>query len=153
MAFFFKAQTFILARISYLATLAYFLLVNPEKIYAHPFVVALGSGLSPATGTGSEGLVAILLLLLVVDDVMKLSSPQPLHSFMHVLPLRLAVLMLATGISYILKYGPLATTTTFAVLFYDCILTGLTFVSVKEELNENNKTIVRESRGFADHQI
>lgn len=151
MAAFFRAQTLILARISYLITIAYFLLVNPEKVYTHTFVLALGSGLSPETGAGAEGLIAVLLLVQAADDIMRLTGPQVLHNFMHVLPVRLVVLMLATGTCYIFKYGPLAKTTTFAIIFYDTLLTGLSFAIVKEELNERNKEIVRESRGFVDH--
>lgn len=145
------AQTLILARISYLITLAYFLLVNPATVYANPLVVALGGGLSPETPAAAEGLVAVLLILQAVDDIMRLSGPQVLHSFMHVLPVRLTVLMLVTGCCYIAKFAPLAKTTTFAIVFYDTLLSGLTFVLVKEELNEHNKNVVRESRGFVDH--
>lgn len=148
---FFSAQTLILGRISYLVTLAYFLLVSPATVYANPLVVALGSGLSPETPAGGEGLIAILLILQAVEDIMRLNGPQVLHSFMHVLPVRLVVLMLATGCCYIAKFEPLAKTTTFAIVFYDTLLSGLTFALVKEELNEHNKNIVKESRGFVDH--
>jgi len=142
------AQTLVLLRVSWLSSLVYFLLTSPDKIYTNVCVLVLGTGLNPSTGTGSEGLVSVLLSLLVVDDLMRLTGPKPLTNFMDVLPVRLLLQMTAGGLSYLVKWRPLATTPCFAFLFYDTIITGLTFLAVRDELNESNKAQVRESRGY-----
>lgn len=137
-------------RILWLAAIAYFLLRAPQVLYSNKFVVSIGASVSHATGAGSEGMLAVLMLMQVVNDLARLGSASYLNEFMDVLPLRLLFLLLATFLCYIVKWKPLAAAPTVTYLFFDTILTGYTFTVIRDEHNERNKEIVRQQRGYVE---
>lgn len=145
-------QRLVYFRLFWLSTIAYFLIRNPKVIYSSKFVVAIGSSVSTLTGAGSEGLVAVLMLFQVINDLAHVNSVSYLNEFMDVLPMRLLFLLIATFLSYIVKWKPLATAPTVTYLFFDTILTGFTFTVIRDEHNERNKEIVRQQRGFAEQE-
>lgn len=136
-----------------LTSAAYFLLTAPEKLYTNFLVVGIGYVVSPDVGAGSEGWLGVLLLLLAIEDFMRIYGPRPTESFMNVLPTRLLALFVLFVLCYYFRVSALSTGPTFTFLFYDCLLSGWCFLAAREQINEENKKIVRDSRGYADEQL
>lgn len=149
----FRLRTLVYVRVSLLVSAAYFLLKAPEKLYTNFLFVGIGYVLTSNVGSGSEGWLGVLLLLLAIEDFMRLYGPRPTESFMNVLPARLLVLFVLFVLCYYFKINTLSTGPTFTFLFYDCLLSGWCFLAAREQINEDNKRIVRDSRGYAEEQL
>lgn len=147
-----SSKTLALYRVCTLWACALFLFKNPVTIYSNFAVVILGQALElPNVYTGGEGdklagIVAVLLILLGIEEFVVIFQENSGEHWRGSVPTRLTVYFALTLASY-LGYRPLANSLAFTYVFLELVVNFFMYLILREELNEVTRRTIREERG------